>query len=34
MTSPMMILGVLALLLGIFSSGIIDFVSKVAAGLM
>ena len=34
MTIPMMILGTLALLLGIFSSGIIDFVSKVAAGLM
>ena len=34
MTIPMMILAVLALLLGVFSSGIIDFVSEVAAGLM
>jgi multicomponent Na+:H+ antiporter subunit D len=34
MTIPMMILGTLALLLGVFSSGIIDFVSKVAEGLM
>lgn len=34
MTIPMMILAVLALLLGVFSSGIIAFVSQVAAGLM
>ena len=34
MTIPMMILAVLALLLGVFSSGIIEFVSEVAAGLM
>ena len=34
MTIPMMILAVLALLLGVFSSGIIAFVSEVTAGLM
>ena len=34
MTVPMMILAALALLLGVFSSGIIEFVSQVAAGLM
>ena len=34
MTIPMMILAVLALLLGIFSSGIIDFVVQLATGLM
>ncbi len=34
MTIPMMILAALALLLGIFSSGIIEFVSQLAASLM
>lgn len=34
MTIPMMILAILALLLGIFSSGIIEFVSQLAHGLM
>ena len=34
MTIPMMILAALALLLGIFSSGIINFVLQLAAGLM
>jgi multicomponent Na+:H+ antiporter subunit D len=34
MTIPMIILAVLALVLGIFSSGIIDFVVQLAAGLM
>ena len=34
MTVPMMILAAFALLLGVFSSGIIAFVSQVAAGLM
>ena len=34
MTIPMMILAALALLLGVFSTGIIEFVSQLAAGLM
>ena len=34
MTIPMMILAVLALLLGVFSSGIIDFVVQLSTGLM
>lgn len=34
MTMPMMILAALALLLGIFSSGIIEFVLKLASSLM
>jgi hypothetical protein len=34
MTIPMMILAALALLLGIFSGGIIEFVLQLAQGLM
>ena len=34
MTVPMMILAVLSLLLGIFSSGLIDWIYQLAAGLM